>query len=100
VDKNGDAHKEAPVNSLAHPLRQSFKLRFSEYEKEAIRKLDAFFKEEVPEELSSVLNKTKWPAILGGEDFKARIREKLRGKRIKEGEVPQYNESMKSISTA
>ena len=72
--------------------------QFSEYEKEAMQQLDAFVREEVPKELFLLLNRIKWPAILGGEAFKADIRERLRGKRIEEREVPQYKESMASLS--
>lgn len=73
-------------------------LQFSEYEKEAMRQLDAFVRKEVPKELAATLNKGKRPAILGGEAFKADIRKKLRGRKIEKREVPQYNESMRSIS--
>ena len=73
-------------------------LQFGEYEKEAMRQLDAFVKEKVPKELSALLNRIKWPAILGGEAFNADIRERLRGKRIEKREVPQYKESMGSLS--
>jgi len=74
--------------------------RFSEYEKEAMRRLDAFVKEETPKELSAVLNRIKWPAILGGEMFKTEVRERLQGKRIEKREVPQYKESMASLSAS
>lgn len=73
-------------------------MQFSEYEKEAMRQLDTFVKKEAPKELSALLNRIKWPAVLGGEAFKADIREKLRGKRIEKKEVPQYKESMASLS--
>ncbi len=73
-------------------------LQFSEYEKEAMRQLDAFVKKEAPKELTTILNRVKWPAILGGKAFKADIRERLRGKRIEKSEVPQYKESMASLS--
>ena len=73
-------------------------MQFSEYEKEAMRGLDVFVKKEVPKELSEALNSIRWPAILGGEAFKARIREMLRGKKIEKREVPQYKESMRTIS--
>jgi len=73
-------------------------LRFSEYEREAMQRLDGFVKKEVPKELSMALNRIKWPAILGGEAFKDGIRARLRGKKIEKGEVPQYKESMASLS--
>jgi len=73
-------------------------MQFSEFEKEALRGLDAFVKKEVPKELYAVLNRIKWPAILGREAFKADIRERLRGRRIEKKEVPQYRESMLSLS--
>ena len=73
-------------------------MQFSEFEKEAMRQLDAFVKEETLKELSTILNGIKWPAILGGEAFKAAIRENLRGKRIEKREIPQYKESMRAIS--
>lgn len=71
---------------------------FGDYEKEAMRQLDAFVKKEVPQELSAVLNRVKWPAILGGESFKNDIKERLRGKKIERKEVPQYKESMAGLS--
>lgn len=75
-------------------------MEFNQFEKEAMRQLDAFVKEETLKELSVILNGVKWPAILGGETFKAGIRENLRGKRIEKGEIPQYRESMRTISAS
>ena len=73
-------------------------MRFGAHEKEAMLYLNAFVKKEVPKELYAVLNRAKCPAILGGEAFKSEVREKLRGKKIEEREVPQYKESMRTLS--
>lgn len=65
---------------------------FSEYEGEAQRRLGAFVKEEEPKELSMLVGGAKWPAVLGGEKFTKEIKEKLKGKKIEKGEVPQYRD--------
>lgn len=73
-------------------------MQFSKYSGEAREKLDAFVNDGEPKTLTDILDKVKWPAILGGEDFKTAIREKLRGKNIVTRDVPQYRESMAVLS--
>lgn len=67
--------------------------RFSKYEKEAIRKLKAFVEKETPKDLMEKLDSVKWPAILGGKEFKEMIKEKYMGKEIDKKEIPEYADS-------
>jgi len=67
-------------------------MQFSQYEKIAQRELDAFVKKEVPKDLEGMLSRVKWPATLGGDEFNEMVKEKIRGKKIEEKEVPQYKD--------
>ena len=71
---------------------------FGEYDKEAKRLFDAFVNREPPEELSKVLDSVKWPAILGGKEFKESVKARLKGKKIEKREMPQYNEMQESLT--
>jgi putative transposase len=64
-------------------------LRFGKHMNKAKRELDAFVKKEVPADLEKVLDRIKWPALLGGKGFKERIRNMIQGKAIDIREVPQ-----------
>ena len=63
---------------------------FSRYEREAKRELGLFVRKEVPNELIKKLESIKWPSILGGEEFKEKIKNMLKGKEIESREIPQY----------
>lgn len=65
-------------------------IRFSRYEKEAKEELNAFVNEEIPRDLLKRLESINWPAILGGKDFKKKIKEEYLGKEIDAREVPEY----------
>lgn len=65
---------------------------FGEHEKEARRKLEAFVKEEVPKDLVKKLESVKWPTILGGKEFKEKVKKYLEGEEIKEREIPEYKD--------
>lgn len=68
--------------------------QFSQYKKEAQKKLDAFVKKEESKDLARILDSVKWPVMLGGSAFKKEIKEKMQGKKIVEKEIPQYKEIM------
>lgn len=68
-----------------HILRQ-----FGEYEKEALIKMDKFIKEETSDDLKKQLDGVKWPSVLGGDTFKDKVKEILRGKKISSEDVPEY----------
>jgi putative transposase len=72
--------------------------KFGKYEKSSRQKMDAFVKQEVPEDLENMLERVKWPALLGGKEFKEKIGELIKGKEIEVREVPQYREAEKHIS--
>jgi len=72
-------------------------LEFSEYDKEAKRRLNAFVNKKIPGELLKVLDGAKWPAMLGGKEFTEDIKRKLKGKRIEKREIPQYKEISETI---
>lgn len=71
--------------------------QFSEYEKEAQKRLHTFVSKEPSLEIEKRLDGTNWPAILGGDKFKEKIKERLLGKKIDEKEIPQYRDSVKKI---
>ena len=73
-------------------------LKFSEHRNTAKRNLDAFVKKEVPKELEQILDRIRWPAILGGKKFKEKIRDKIKGKIIDGREVPQHKEIRRKYS--
>jgi len=73
-------------------------LIFSQHEKEALRKLDAFVQKKVPAELERILDRVQWPAMLGGKQFQEIIKEKLKGEKIDVREVPQCKEIEKECS--
>jgi len=62
---------------------------FGKREKEALRRMDAFVKKQVPKELEKRLSGENWPAMLGGARFKEWVKEKYLGKRLDETGVPQ-----------
>lgn len=68
---------------------------FGVREKEALRRLDAFVKQEVPQELKGRLSGMNWPAVLGGEKFREWVKEKFLGKRLDEKGVPQLREVLR-----
>lgn len=72
--------------------------RFGKYEKTALNEMEQFVKESVPKELENQLDGVKWPAVLGGDGFKERVKEMLLGKRIDVKDVPEYKKYEKKIS--
>lgn len=48
--------------------------KFSKYEKEAKRGLEAFVNKDIPKDLLKRLESVNWPAILGGKEFKEKIK--------------------------
>jgi REP-associated tyrosine transposase len=74
-------------------LRKDIALsKFGKYEKSAKRKMEEFVKEEVPKDLENMLERLRWPVMLGGKEFKERIKGILRGKKIETREIPQHKE--------
>lgn len=71
---------------------------FGKDEKEALPGIDAFVKQKPAKDLSQLLDKEKWPAVLAGKDFKEKIKNKLDLKKFKKSQIPQYKECMKSLS--
>jgi putative transposase len=72
--------------------------KFGKYEKSAKQKMDAFVKQEVPKDLGNILERVKWPAMLGDKEFKEKIRGLIRGKEIEVREVPQCKEAERDMS--
>jgi REP element-mobilizing transposase RayT len=69
---------------------ESALLKFGKHVNKAKRKLDAFVKNEVPPDLEKLLNRIKWPVLLGGKEFKKKIKDRIQGKKIDIREVPQH----------
>jgi len=63
---------------------------FSKYEKEAKKELKAFVNKKTPKDLMKKLESAEWPTILGGEEFKKKIKKILKGKEIVVREIPEY----------
>ena len=66
--------------------------KFGGYEEDARRELAAFVNKKVPKDLAKKLDSVRWPAILGGEEFKKGIKNKLKGKKIDRKEIPDYRQ--------
>ena len=66
--------------------------KFGKYEKTAKRKLNAYVERQMPKDLETMLDRVKWPVILGGDKFKKMIKEKFQGEKIPNREVSQYRE--------
>jgi len=66
--------------------------RFSQYENEAARELNAFVKKTIPKDLLRVLESVKWPSVLGGKELKDKVKELIKGKKIDVEEVTGYSE--------
>lgn len=64
-------------------------LQFGKHMNKAKRELDAFVKKEVPVNLEKVLDRIKWPVLLGSKKFKEKIKNMIRGKEIDIREIPQ-----------
>ncbi|MFH1845989.1 MAG: transposase [Candidatus Omnitrophota bacterium] len=79
-----DAEKEEWLN-VSEVLK-----KFSRYDREAKRELDAFVNESVPKDLLKRLEGINWPTMLGGEAFKEDIKEKCFGEEIEASEKPAY----------
>lgn len=74
-------------------------LEFDECEKEARRQLNAFVHKEVPQTISKILDRVKWPALLGTKEFIGDIKRMFKDKRIEKREIPQYKEITEPAST-
>jgi len=72
---------------------------FSEYDREALRRMNAFIRKAPPRDLEKRLGSLNWPAILGGNKFIEKVRKKIKGKKIDKSEVPQYKKSFKNMGT-
>ncbi len=72
---------------------------FSEYDKEALRKMNAYVRKAPPRDLERRLESLNWPAILGGSKFIEEVKKKIRGKKIDKAEIPQYKKSFKNMKT-
>ncbi len=72
--------------------------RFSNYEREAIKKLDAFVKEQPDRDFEERLDSVKWPSVLGGDGFKEMSKRVVLGKKLDFGEIPQYKEYVNKLN--
>ena len=72
-------------------------IKFSEYDKEAKRKLKQFITQDTDKDLYDRLEGTNWPAILGGKDFKEKIKKIIQGKKIDREEITQYRKELEQI---
>jgi len=66
--------------------------RFSQYKGGAAKGLDAFVKKAGPKDLLGMLDSEKWPSVLGGKQFKDKIKELIKGKDIDAEEITGGNE--------
>ncbi|OGX12793.1 MAG: hypothetical protein A2351_07325 [Omnitrophica bacterium RIFOXYB12_FULL_50_7] len=77
-------------------LRKNFVLKFfGQHEKEARARLDAFVREEPPQEFLERLSGDNWPAVLGPDSFKEWVKEKFLGKRLDAKGVPELRRTLK-----
>jgi putative transposase len=67
--------------------------KFGEYEKEAKREMRVFVEKEVPKKLLKRLDNVNWPAMLGGKEFKEKIKETIRGRKLEAREITGYREN-------
>jgi REP-associated tyrosine transposase len=67
-------------------------LKFSKYSNKAKREMDAFVKKSVSKDLEKILDRIRWPVMLGGKQFEKKIKNMIKGKPIDEREVPQQKE--------
>lgn len=72
--------------------------QFGKRRKEAISTLDNYVKRNEDNELSELLDKTRWPAILGGESFKEKLRDYISVDKVDKVEMWQYRELEKSTT--
>lgn len=72
--------------------------RFSRYEKTAMKELDLYVKKQPPAELEKRLDGANWPAVLGGDSFKEKIKQFVLGKEIDFSEVPAGRDYRERIS--
>ena len=100
IDHKWTSHRSYMLNGEGPEwLRKDVALsKFGKYEKSSRQKMDAFVKQEVPEDLENMLERVKWPALLGGKEFKEKIGELIKGKEIEVREVPQCKEAETPIS--
>ena len=68
--------------------------KFSKYDKEALRELKSFVEKEVPKNILKRLESVNWPAIMGREEFKNKIKKYIKGKEIQMEEIPGYNREL------
>ena len=87
-----DSHREYMREKAKQEwlIKEEVLRRFGKYEKEARRELDAFVRKEVSKDLLKRLESVNWPVVLGGKEFKRKVKEWLRGREIKTGEITGY----------
>jgi antitoxin component HigA of HigAB toxin-antitoxin module len=68
--------------------------KFSQDEAKARIEMEAFVRESVPPPLLRKLERTKWPAILGGKEFKDKIKKIIDSKVLDIREISGYTENM------
>jgi len=74
-------------------LQREFVLRyFGRHEKEAVREMDRFVRQESSQELRHRLNGPNWPAMLGSDHFREGIKEKFLGRDLDKKGLPQLRE--------
>ncbi|MBN1688110.1 MAG: transposase [Candidatus Omnitrophica bacterium] len=82
-------------------LQRKFVLKyFGKREKEALRQLDAFVREEPTKGYMEKMHSARWPVVLGNEPFIDWIKEKFLGKRLNEKGIPQLREVLRGEKIA
>ena len=69
--------------------------KFSQYENEARIEMEAFVRKSVPDGLLKKLEGAKWPSVLGGKEFKDKIKKMIKGEELDKREIsgyPEYSE--------
>ncbi|VAX35970.1 hypothetical protein MNBD_UNCLBAC01-1160 [hydrothermal vent metagenome] len=71
--------------------------RFGRYEKTALKQMEEFVNDSVSIELEEKLDGIKCPSVLGGDDFKEKVKVLLKEKKIESQDVPEYKEYLEQI---
>ncbi len=72
--------------------------RFDRYEKTALDKMVQFIEESASNGLEQRLRGVKWPSVLGGEDFKEKVKEMLSDKKTAVQKISDHKEYKNKIS--
>lgn len=72
--------------------------QFGKRRKAALRHLDTYVKTNEENELNEKLARVRWPAVLGGDEFKEKLRGYISGEPLNKEEIWQYREVEKELT--